>query len=145
MKKIFYLLVIALLASCAKESEQVQVTRQADTDSPMQAQPMFKTKKCNKIKNAEERTRCAADQLMDELKDIVYAAQDKNPKLINTKLIVEFDIETNGKVSNVNISKKVDPNLDLAVAKYISRTQWSPAVFEGEKRKITRRLPVYID
>ena len=97
------------------------------------------------LTDSEEKKKCSDKQLIEDIQKIVKKHQAKNKNIQSAKLVIEFDIPVNGKARNVSIKRPVDKELDLAVVKFIMNTQWSPAIFEGKKVEITRRLPIYIE
>ena len=74
--------------------------------------------------------------------NLVYpkAAREKG---IQGKVIVEFVVEKNGKISNVKAVKCVSPELDAEAVRVISKMpKWKPGVLRGEKVRSTFRLPI---
>ena len=74
--------------------------------------------------------------------NLVYpkAAREKG---IQGKVIVEFVVEKNGKISKVKAVKSVSPELDAEAISVISKMpKWKPGVLRGEKVRSTFRLPI---
>lgn len=59
------------------------------------------------------------------------------------KVMVRFDVETDGTVSNVLVAHSVDPLLDREAIRVISEMpKWKPAVVDGKAVKKEMILPV---
>ena len=74
--------------------------------------------------------------------NLVYpkAAREKG---IQGKVIVEFVVEKNGKISNVKAVKSISPELDAEAIRVVSKMQkWKPGVQRGEKVRSRWRLPI---
>ncbi|MBQ5533597.1 MAG: energy transducer TonB, partial [Bacteroidales bacterium] len=75
--------------------------------------------------------------------NLVYpkAAREKG---IQGKVIVEFVVEKNGKISNVKAVKSVSPELDAEAIRVVSKMpKWKPGVQRGEKVRSRWRLPIH--
>ncbi len=146
MKKIITCLSFAVLFSCSNDKQKAHVkelkpNKEEITESP----PIYRTDQCANHTTNEERRKCADEELVKELREVIAPFKEQNPTIGNSKLVVEFEIEISGKTKNVSIKRGVETSLDKAVSQYILKTRWYPAIHGGQKAKITRRLPIYID
>lgn len=62
---------------------------------------------------------------------------------IQGRVMVDFIIEKDGKISNVKVSKSVSPELDAQAVKVISASpKWKPGKLKGEKVRTAMTIPV---
>lgn len=62
---------------------------------------------------------------------------------IQGRVMVDFIIEKDGKISNVKVSKSVSPELDARAVKVISASpKWKPGKLKGEKVRTAMTIPV---
>lgn len=62
---------------------------------------------------------------------------------VQGRVMVDFIIEKDGKISNVKVSKSVSPELDAQAVKVISASpKWKPGKLKGEKVRTAMTIPV---
>jgi periplasmic protein TonB len=83
------------------------------------------------------------DSLIPYLKrEVKYPERCINEK-ISGVVIVEFVVEENGKITNVKVTKSVDPDLDKEALRVVKNfPYWIPGSRSGEKTKITYNIPI---
>ena len=140
-----FLFFIIFCFSCKKDVEPQQTSNQEYNDYVLDAQPMYTTPVCKKIENLKEKRMCSDRQLMTDISEAISELRNKDRTLGGSKAIVQFDIPPNGKAQAVEITRSVNAEVDKIIREFISKTRWTPAIREGEKVKITRRLPIHID
>ena len=62
---------------------------------------------------------------------------------VQGRVMVDFIVEKDGKVTNVKVSKSVSPELDAEAVKVVSASpKWKPGRLKGEKVRTSMTIPV---
>ena len=108
--------------------------------------PRFYSKECEKISDIEERNKCANNKMMEFIyKRVKYPANARINK-IEGKVIVQFMVEKNGSISNIEVLKSPDEELANAALEpinlMIKEGTFVPGKDKGEIQKAQLVLPI---
>lgn len=73
---------------------------------------------------------------------LLYPEEAKG-KCISGRVVLTFNVDTDGKVTNVEVIRGVEPSLDKEAARVVSLSpKWKPAMHNGKPVKVTYTFPV---
>ena len=107
--------------------------------------PLYKTKACSDKPSYEEQRKCGDIQLVDELVQYVFEANNRQSIEGNTKLVAEFYVTEKGQVQQAKITQSVNQEVDAAAMKFLRKTKWLPAHNGSEAMRIKKRVPILLD
>ncbi len=83
------------------------------------------------------------EAFVDYLKNELHYPENCRRDSISGVVIIEFDIEENGKVTNVTAKNKVHPDLDAEAIRVIQNTpDWKPSNLMGKPHRVQYTIPI---
>ena len=105
--------------------------------------PRFYSEDCEKLKNEEQRQRCAAEAMLSYVnKNINYPAEAIANKTTGT-VVISFVVEIDGSITNPVIVRNVPDGCGQAALDVIrSMSPWMPGYRDGEAVRVLYNFPV---
>lgn len=145
MRGIIYCMLILSMVSCAPEPQTGGEKGESQSEMARNVPAVYETDACSAQKTIEEKRACGDEQLLLEIDELIRETGIPVSEMTSTKLVVEFTINKKGDPKSTRVINSVHPEVDRAVLNFLSKTEWTPSVFDGNKMKVKRRLPIYIE
>lgn len=137
MKKLAFLVLILVLASCSVVRKNTTVTGQQIEVSDIVPFESGKLDKDPSFKGGNH------DTFINWVTSQLSYPEDAKEKAIQGVVTLRFVVMKDGSVTNVKVLRGVDTSLDEEAIRVVSSSpKWTPGIFRGEKVNVRYTFPV---